>query len=185
MAFEPPIEAARQPNDAVTAIDDPFRSGAMKALMALVVIEPIAIVCVLLTLGVPWWVYVLFLGCGTVLPAVVIWLIATLAWNPNARRWPAQPVLTGAVSKAWQSFAFGRFNRFNNCMTIIADERCLHLVPFALFRLAGSKPISLPLDRMTDIKPAIGGFMMSARLDGRLIFGPAWCMSLAQPATAS
>ena len=54
----------------------------MKALMALLVIEPVAIVIVLVVLGVPWWVYVLFLGCGTVLPAVVVWLIAALGGIP-------------------------------------------------------------------------------------------------------
>jgi hypothetical protein len=127
---------------------------------------------------------VLFLGCGTVLPAVVVWLIAALGWNPHARRWPAQPVLAGAVSKSWQSFAFGRLNRFNNCMTIVADERHLHLLPFAPFRLAGAKRISLPLDRMTEISRSTGAGMISARIDGRLIYGPAWCMTLARPEPA-
>jgi hypothetical protein len=116
---------------------------------------------------------------------VVVWLIVTLAWNPNARRYPAQPILAGAVSKSWQSVAFGRMNRFNNCVTIVADEHHLHLLPFAPFRLAGARRISLPLDRMTDPKTSLGGGMMSARIDGRLIYGPIWCMSLARPEPAA
>jgi hypothetical protein len=165
----------------VTAIDDPFRAAMMKGLMGLVIIEPVTIIVVLAVLGVPWWVFLLVLSLATFVPALVIWLIVQLAWNPNARRWPAQPVLPGAVSKSWQSFAFGRLNRFNNCITILADERCLHLEPFALFRLQGARRISLPLDRMTELRRSLAPGMMSARIDGRLIYGPSWCMRLVQP----
>jgi hypothetical protein len=86
--------------------------------------------------------------------------------------------LPGAVSQTWQSFAFGPLARLNNCLTIVADERHLHMRPFALMRWLGAGWISLPLDRMRDIESAFMG-QMSAELDGRVITGPRWCLSLA------
>jgi hypothetical protein len=67
----------------------------------------------------------------------------------------------------------------NNCLTIVADERHLHLQPLAPMQWLGAGRLSLPLDRITDIRPGVLG-QMTARLDGRTIAGPAWCLSLAE-----
>jgi len=113
------------------------------------------------------------------LTALLFWMLVLVMWRPVQRRYPRQPILPGAVSQSWQSFAFGPLMRMNNCLTIVADERHLHLRPFAPMRWLGAGWISLPLDRITGIRPSLLGTSLTADLDGRTIAGPEWCLKLA------
>jgi hypothetical protein len=148
--------------------------------MTIVALEPAIIVIVLILVGVPAWTVALLACIGLVVVAGIFWLITLTVWRPMQRRYPAQAIRPGAVSRSWQTFGFGRLLRLSNCLTIVADERHLHLTPFAPMRWTGAWRMSLPLDRITDVRKAdLPGFDISARLDGRLIFGPEWCMRLA------
>jgi hypothetical protein len=163
----------------VTSIDSPARRTFFRVAMVIVALEPLVIMGVLLAVGLPWQLIVLMLAALVGFLALVFWLLVRVLWKPMERLYPAQPILPGAVSKSWQSFAFGPLSRLNNCLTIVADERHLHLQPLAPMQWLGAGWLSLPLDRMTDIRPGLLG-QMTAGLDGRTIAGPAWCLSLAE-----
>jgi hypothetical protein len=165
----------------VTSIDDPKRALVFRTMMLIVALEPLVILGVLIALGVPWEVIALIFGSLLVITAGVFWLIVRVLWKPLQRRYPAQPVLAGAVSKSWQSFGFGPLMRLSNCLTIVADERHLHLTPFTPMRWVGAGTVSLPLDRISNVRtsPLTMRMLMTADLDGRSITGPAWCLRLA------
>jgi hypothetical protein len=162
----------------VTPIDSPARRTLFRALLIIVAIEPLVIVGVLIAVGIPWRIVLALLAALLVIIAGVAWLIVFLMWKPLMRRYPPQPFLSGAVSKSWQSFAFGPLMRMNNCLTIVADEQCLHLRPFAPMQWLGAGWISLPVNRIAGVQPGMFG-QLSAFLDGRMIAGPAWCLNLA------
>jgi hypothetical protein len=165
----------------VTSIDDPKRALFFRTMMFIVALEPLVILGVLIALGVPWELIAAIFGSLLVITAGVFWLIVRVLWKPLQRRYPPQPVLAGAVSKSWQSFGFGPLMRLSNCLTIAADERHLHLTPFAPMRWVGAETVSLPLDRIRNVRtsPLTMRMLMAADLDGRSITGPAWCLKLA------
>jgi hypothetical protein len=165
----------------VTAIDSPQRRTTFRVLVALLLLEPLVVLGVLVAVGVPWWlVLCLCVIAGAVL-AGVLWGIAMVLWKPWERRYPAQGLRAGAVSQSWQSFGLGRFGRLSNCLTIIADERHLHLSPFAPLRWLGCGVISLPLDRVLDVRPGLlPRSELTAEIDGHAISGPAWALALAR-----
>ena len=172
----------------VTSIDSPGRRLFFRTAMLIVALEPLVIVAVLVAVGLPWEVILVLLGGLLTFVTLTLWLLVVLVWKPLERRYPPQGILPGAISQTWQSFAFGPLMRLNNCLTIVADEKHLHMRPFAAMQWLGAGWISLPLDGMRDVEPAIMG-QMSADLDGRMITGPRWCLSLAagapQPAAAN
>ena len=112
-------------------------------------------------------------------PPIVMWFVLRLTWIPMARRYPAKPQAPDAVVNKSQSFVFGRFGGFNNCVHIAADEKYLHLIAPSIFRLLGAAVISLPWDSMREVKPSAWPGMTRARIDGTSIAGPNWCMKLA------
>jgi hypothetical protein len=163
----------------VTPIDEPGRTLMFRALMTIVALEPVLIVVILMFVGVPWWMIAAILVAGVLFTVGVFALISLTLWRPWQRRYPARPILDGAVSQSWQSFTFGSLARLNNCITIIADEKHLHLMPLAPMRWTGARTISLPLDRISDVRPGWTPGVMRASLDGRAISGPDWCLRLA------
>lgn len=164
----------------ITPIDSPARLRFFRVAMAIVALEPLLLVVIMLAMGAPPWIVACVVSVGLVIVAGVFWLIGALAWKPWECRYPAQPILRGAVSQQFQSFGLGRLSRLNNCVTIIADEQHLHLQPFAALRWVGCGRMSLPLDRISDVRQGrMAGFPMSARIDGQAISGPPWCLKLA------
>ena len=175
------IPTEEQTDAAVTPIDPPARRTFFRVAMTIVALEPLLIFIILMVAGVPWWMIACIFAAGLIIVAGVFWVIALVLWKPWQRRYPAQPILPGAVSQSWQSFGFGRFGRMNNCVTIIADQRHLHLTPFAPLRWVGARTLSLPLDRISELRPGIlPRTSMVANIDGHAISRPQWCLSLAQ-----
>jgi hypothetical protein len=171
--------------DDITPIDSPARRRFFRAAMAIVALEPLLLVVILMAMGAPLWIVACIIVVGAGLVAGVFWVIGALTWKPWQRRYPAQPILHGAVSQQFQSFGLGRLSRLNNCVTIIADEQHLHLVPFAALRWVGCGRMSLPLDRIGDVRPGwMPRFQMSAQIDGQAISGPEWCLKLADSGDA-
>lgn len=170
----------RSPANGITPIDPPARKWTFRAVMFIVALEPLVLFVILLAVGMPLWGIACIFAAGAALIGGIFWIITIAIWKPWQRRYPQQPTLPGAVSQSWQTFGFGVMARLNNCLTIVADEKHIHLQPFALLRLFGARTISLPLDRITDVKPsAMPAFGLSAKVDGRTISGPEWCLKLA------
>ncbi len=163
----------------ITPIDSPTRRTFFRVAMIVVALEPLVICGVLMAIGMPWEIILLMIAGLILFTALVFWLLVLLIWKPLQSRYPAQPFLSGAVSQSWQSFAFGPLMRLNNCLTIVADERHLHLRPFVAMQWLGAGWISLPLDRIKGVRSSMLGMQMTAVLDGRMIAGPPWCLRLA------
>lgn len=169
----------------VTPIDAPSRRTFFRMAMGVVALEPLFVLGVLIYFGVPWWIIACIVGGGFILVIATFWLIGLLLWKPWQKRFPAEPMLDGAVSQSWQSFAFGRLGRLNNCVTIVADEKHLHLLPMTPLRWTGCRVISLPLDRIVNVRSGFLPQQSTAEIDGKTISGPDWAMQLARPAAAA
>jgi len=175
------LDTARSPGDSanITSIDAPARSKLFKFLFFIVLLEPLIVMVILATLGVPWWIIGLVIVLIVTIPAVVFWLIHLLAWRPLMKRFSTQPIRSGAVSKSFQSVAFGPLMRFNNCLTLVADDEHLHIVPFAPLVWVGAKRISLPWNRMNRVQHSRLTGMTKVKIGVQTISGPDWCMRLA------
>jgi hypothetical protein len=120
----------------------------------------------------------LMLGGVVALTLAALLAVSQLLWMPWQRRYPTRPIREGAVSRSMQSFGLGRVSKFNNCLRITADEEHLHLWPFILTAPFGARRISIPWQEITDVRPAMFGYMR-ARLGRHRIVGPGWCLRLA------
>ncbi len=125
------------------------------------------------------WIAPLMLG----LPFAIFAGMTFFLWKPYERRFPAAPQSRDAIVKLGQSLQLGRLARFNNAISLAADEDHLHLIPFAVMRLAGAKVISIPWSSVTDLGPARGKYSMrltKAKVDGLTLAAPEWAMSFAR-----
>ncbi len=124
-------------------------------------------------------------GMGLGLAALLVLMmfaVVRMMWTPQARRFPAQPILSGAVARSGHSLAFGALCRFNGCITAVADARHLHLVPVAIFRWFGARRMSLPWTAISDVRPFLISSYARAEVAGTDIIAPAWCLGLASAA---
>jgi len=175
------LDSGRPTGDSptVTSIDAPARRSMFKALFVVVLLEPIAAIVLLAVFGVPWWIIGMVMVLIVTIPALVLWIIHLAVWRPLMRRHPAQPIHSGAVSKSFQSIAFGPLMRLNNCVTLVADDEHLHVEPFAPMKWVGSRRISLLWSRMKRVKHSQLSGMTKVEIDNRTVTGPEWCMKLA------
>lgn len=112
-----------------------------------------------------------------------VFLVRTLVragWSTLAEKFPAQPVAPDAVRRDFQSFGFDLYN-FGCCVHAAADSSCLHLLPTAFLRMLGCGAMSIPWERI-ELKSCRGRWA-KAQIAGTRVKGPAWCLSLADPAT--
>ena len=68
------------------------------------------------------------------------------------------------------------------CIHVAADESHLHLQPAAVLRIFGAQTASIPWASIGIAKR--GRRWMSAKINNRTLYGPAWCLGLAEPAAA-
>ena len=59
------------------------------------------------------------------------------------------------------------------------DDQFLHLTPAKVLRWLGAHPLSVPWASIRILKRSRIGDWITAEVDGRRIFGPAWCLKLA------
>jgi hypothetical protein len=114
-----------------------------------------------------------------VLVFLIIRYVTRLGWRRLATPFPPCPPGPDAVRRSFQSFGFDIFN-YGGCVHVAADAAHLHLLPAALLRAFGLRAISIPWDRITIRKR--GRHWCTADIAGVSVKGPAWCLSLAQPA---
>ncbi len=99
-----------------------------------------------------------------------------IMWVPTARRFPARPILNGAVARSGQFLAIGALCRFNGCITAVTDREHLHLVPVAAFRWFGARRMSLPWCAIENVRPFLWPIFARAEVGGTAIVAPAWCL---------
>jgi hypothetical protein len=161
----------------------PRRRDGSKALVGglilFAVIDGIILATVMLAAGVPIATVALVLLPIILSAPLLILLVVRLAWPPWAREFPAQSPREDAVVQILQSFSFGGLRRFNNVLTITADEDYLHVALPRVLQWPGCRPMSIPWSEITDARRTSQRDWISARAAGRRIAGPAWCMSLA------
>lgn len=126
-----------------------------------------------------WFVPVTIVG-SVVLGVGVLAIVLRLSWHPHTRAYPAQTPAADAVRRNFQSYRIGLLNL--TCMIHTAvDDRFLHLMPAKLLRWLGAQPFSVPWSSIRILKRSRIGDWIAAEVDGRRIFGPAWCLKLADP----
>ncbi|TVQ52381.1 MAG: hypothetical protein EA377_10365 [Phycisphaerales bacterium] len=129
------------------------------------------------------WGKVAGMGFGlAALLALMMFAVVRILWTPQARRFPAQPILSDAMARSGHSLAFGALCRFNGCITAVVDSQHLHLVPVAVFRWFGAKRMSLPWTAIRDVRPFLIPSYARAEVAGTAIIAPAWCLELASTA---
>ena len=171
--------------DRVTSVADrlaPAKGSGVSMGVVIVVLLAVDLVVVTAIVGAmaPHALWLVLLICvGS--PIAAFWLVHLFGWRPWQRRYPAQPQSRTAVVRINQSFQLGQIARLNNCLHIAADEDHLHLIPFCALRWVGSDVVSIPWSAIQDAQKTRFGDYMRARVDGRRIMGPSWCMSLAAP----
>ncbi len=116
-----------------------------------------------------------------VLTPGIIWAVVRVGWSPWMRVYPPLEPSPDAVRRNFQSFRFGLLN-FGLSIHVAADDEHLHLIPAKLLRWCSARPISIPWDRIQVEKRSSRRTMIQARVDGKQLMGPAWCLELADPA---
>lgn len=142
--------------------------------------EMIVIIAIMLAVGASLRDILLILALVFGLTFGIFFLVTRLMWIPWQHRYPKQPVLLGAVSRSMQSFAFPHLCWFNNCLRISVDEQHLHICPFIFCRPFGAKRLSIPWEAITDVQKTRWPGLFKAKLGGKRIRGPEWCLKLAQ-----
>ena len=95
-----------------------------------------------------------------------------------AKQFPAVEPGADAVRRNFQSFKFGIYNA-GWCVHVAVDERSLHLMPAKLFRWCGARDSSIPWEAITLEKR--GKMSTRVKIGKMTIWGPTWCLELAQP----
>lgn len=182
--------ARNEPGRFEGATEEPFRPDADRprqdwtlaiVLAATLILEAMIVIAVLHFAGAAPGQLAAVLGVILLVAPPVMWIVIRLTWAPISRRHPEQPVGPGAASRRFQSFSLGGLARFSNCLTIVVDERHLHLGLPPPLDWCGHG-ISIPWEALRDPKPRHGGRWIEATLDGRKVGGPAWCLQLIEPA---
>lgn len=113
---------------------------------------------------------------------VLILRVTAHSWNSIAGKYPATEPAPDAVRRDFQSFRIGAIN-LGYSVHVIADETHLHLRPARILRLLGGRPSSIPWEEIVPLeRAALGGRF--ARIAGKTITGPRWCIDLADPTGA-
>jgi len=100
-------------------------------------------------------------------------------FRPLTDRYPPREPAPDAVHRRFQSFRLGFIN-LGWSIHVAADETHLHLVPAALARLVGCRPLSIPWSAMRVTRRSRNGRWAKVRLEPfHTLEGPAWCLDLA------
>ncbi len=129
-----------------------------------------------------WPIIITLIVAAAVLePIILVWALLHFGWGPLARSYPAQPADDQAVTRSFQSFRMGLIN-LGFCIHVTVDERHLHLRPAAVLRWFGARAASIPWGSVEIVKRSRLGPSITAKVDGRTLAGPAWCLELAESA---
>ena len=110
----------------------------------------------------------------------ILWGAVRLGWAPFHEPFPAKPHADGAVTRRFQTFKVS-FVNLGWSVHASVDEKHLHLMPVRLLRSFGARPVSIPWDAIHIEKRSRSGRWVTVKIGGRTVFGPAWCLDLAEP----
>lgn len=99
-------------------------------------------------------------------------------WKRLQDTHPAADVGPDAVRKNFQSFKMGMMN-LGLSVHVAVDDAHPHLLPAAMLRLFGAKPMSIPWDAI-EIKYR-GKWSTRTTIAGANVWGPNWCFDLVSP----
>ena len=171
--------------DFFTTSGQPGRRDGSRVLVSgfilLGVIDGVILAAILLAAGVPLAVVALIVTPIILAAPLLIMVVVRLAWPGWSSEFPPQLPRDDAVVLIMQDFSFGGLRRFNNVLTIAADEDYLHLALPRVLQWPGCKPMSIPWPEIVEARRSRQQEWITARVRGRRIAGPAWCMSLALP----
>jgi hypothetical protein len=128
------------------------------------------------------WAIAITVGAIVLLDILFVRFMIRLGWNSLARRFEALAPAPDAVRRNFQSFSFGLFN-FGLSVHVAADADHLHLIPAGIVRWAGGRPFSIPWEEIAPLRS--GRRVAVVRIAGTTVRGPAWCLSLADPAPST
>lgn len=131
----------------------------------------------------PWTNAILVIaavGGMLLLDTLIVRTLVRAGWDGLAHKFPPAPVAPDAVRREFQSFGFNLMN-LGLCVHVAADSTHLHLLPSAFLRWCRCGPISIPWEAL-EVRRR-GRRFHTVRAGGVTIKGPAWCLSLADPAS--
>jgi hypothetical protein len=114
----------------------------------------------------------------TLLDLLVVRTLIRAAWDSLADRFPPRSVAADAIRRNFQTFAIDWVN-LGHCVHAAADRAHLHLLPARFLRWFGCRPISIPWGEVAIQKRRRS--VVTAKIGGATVKGPAWCLSLADP----
>ena len=120
-----------------------------------------------------------------VMDAVIVALIlraTAFSWNGLAGAHPAVDPAPDAIRRGFQSFSIGAIN-LGFCVHVLVDEERLHLRPAWILRVMGGREVSVPWESVDLAGNAPFGRRF-ARIGGKTLTGPRWCLDLADPTGA-
>ena len=110
--------------------------------------------------------------------ALLIKAIVGSTWMKIARAHPGVAPAPDAVRRNFQSFKMNLLN-LGFSVHVAVDEHYLHLLPSLFLRWFGAQPASVPWDAVQDLGKGWSSHSRKAKIDGVMVWGPAWCLKLA------
>lgn len=125
-----------------------------------------------------WVIAVIIMGVMLPVDFLVLRTLVGGAFDGIAKKYPAQPVLAGAVRREFQSISIGLSN-MGGCVHMSVDERCWHIEPARFVRwLGGRSTISIPWEAIRVKKATPRAVTVHVERIGE-VRGPVWALGLA------
>jgi hypothetical protein len=126
------------------------------------------------------WIVLAIIAFDVGFATLLVWAMIRGNWHPLLRSFPARPPADGAVGRRFQSFRLGLMN-LGGCIHVAADEFHLHLTPVRVLQWLSMRPVSIPWEAIELRGSRAGRRYREARILGKHVLGPAWCLDLADP----
>lgn len=114
---------------------------------------------------------------------VVVPMIVRRTWGRWVPAFVPQPHEDGAVTRRYQSFNVGLLN-LGHGVHVTVDSRFLHLRPSMFTSVFGIRPVSIPWEAIR-VDGTFPFKRRNAMIAGVPLIGPAWCLEMAEAATAA
>lgn len=108
---------------------------------------------------------------------ILIKVIVGSTWNKIAMAHPGVEPAPDAVRRNFQSFKMNLLN-LGFSVHVAVDEHYLHLFPTLFLRWFGALPASVPWEAIEAPAKSIGSYKV--KIEGVTVWGPAWCLKLAE-----
>jgi hypothetical protein len=128
----------------------------------------------------PWLLALVIVGGTLLMDTIIVSTLLKAAWGMLPAR-AAAPTGADAVRRDFQSFKIGMYN-LGYCIHVAVDDAYLHLLPTAILRWAGAKPVSIPWEDVEFLRRK-GTKWAEVRIVKQKVLGPAWALEIAEAVT--